>query len=92
MKVALSSAVISEGGVQCRVLVSAVCSRSIAHVSCCSEWTTDIANMVTVSGEKWQCEGTSLVHLQLSSGASPNVRPCVIATEPLGFAFILGMD
>ena len=68
------------------------CSRSIAHVSCCKEWSNDTISMITVNGEEWQCEGTGLVRFQLSRGTAADVRVCVTATRLLGYTFILGMD
>lgn len=83
---------LSVEGVRRRVLVDTGCSRSIVHVSCCKAWTKGAVDMVTVSGEKWQCEGTGVVHLQLSSGASIDICVCVTTAKPLGFMVILGMD
>lgn len=48
--------------------------------------------MITVSGEKWRCEGTGTVRLQLSSGTFADVCVYVTSAKPLGFAFSLGMD
>ena len=92
MNVALPSAVVSVGGVQRCVLVDSGCSMSIAHVSCCEEWSKDLVSMVTVSGEEWQCDGTGFVRLQCGVGTAVELRVCVTARKPLGYTFILGMD
>lgn len=88
----LPSAVVSVEGVQRRVLVDTGCSHSIAHISCCKEWRKSAVNMVTVSGEEWQCEGTGTVRLQVSCGAYVDINVIVTTSKPLGFSFLLGMD
>ncbi|KAK8374447.1 hypothetical protein O3P69_012045 [Scylla paramamosain] len=68
----LPSAMVSVEGVHRRVLVDTGCSRSIVHVSCCRVWTKGAIDMVTVSEEKWQCEGTE----------KPKI--CVVANTVVG--------
>ena len=92
MSEALPCVIVSVEGVRHRVLVDTGCSRSVVHVSCCKAWTKGAVDMVTVSGEKWQCEGTDVVRLQLSGGASTDICVCVTTTKPLGFMVILGMN
>lgn len=92
MSEALPCAVVSVDGVCRRVLVDTGCSVSVVHVACCKSWMKGAVDMVTVSGEKWRCEGTSIVHLQLSGGAATDIRVCVTTAKPLGFMAILGMN
>ncbi|MPC58730.1 uncharacterized protein LOC123504848 [Portunus trituberculatus] len=88
----LPSAVVRVDGVQRLVLVDTGCSRSIAYVLCCKAWEEGGVSMVTISSEEWKCEGKGLVCLQVSSGPSANISVSVVASKPLGFTFILGMD
>lgn len=89
---ALPCTVLKVEGTKCRVLIDTGCSCSIVNVSCCKSWTREGIDLVTVSGEKWKCEGVGKVHLQLSTGASVNLCVSVTTSTPLGFKFILGMD
>lgn len=61
------------------------CSRSVAHISCCKAWKKSIVNMVTVSGETWQCEVTSTIRIQVSNGACADTDVIVTAVKSLGF-------
>lgn len=92
MNKALPSTVLKVEGTERRVLVDTGCSRSIANISCCKSWTRKDVDLVTVSGEKWKCEGVSNVLLQLDCGASVDICVSVTTSMPLGFKFILGMD
>lgn len=79
-------------GVQRRMLVDTGCPYSVDHISCCKAWRKSAVNMVTVSGEEWQCEGTGTVLLQVSCGAYVDIYVIVTASKPLGFSFLLRMD
>ena len=92
MSESIPCVIVSVEGVRHRVLVDTGCSLSVVHVSCCKAWTKGAVDMVTVSGEKWQCEGTGVVRLQLSGGASTDICAYVTTTKPLGFMVILDMN
>ena len=79
-------------GVSCEALVDTGCTKSIAHVSLCSNWRRQVVSVTTLSGEWHQCEGTGKVHVQLPSGAAVSVDVLVVASRPLNFDFILGMN
>lgn len=49
-------------------------------------------NVTTVSGEHYQCMGTSSVSIQLFSGASVTMSALVVTFKPLNYDFILGMN
>ena len=79
-------------GVSCDALVDTGCTKSIAHVSMCSRWTRKDVCVTTVSGERYSCQGTSVVNVQLPSGVYAFVEVLVVSTRPLNFNFILGMN
>lgn len=88
----LPIAEVSVEGVSQRALVDSGCSRSVAHISCCNGWRKGAVNMLTVSGEEWQCEGTGTVRLQVNDGAYADIDVIVTTVKPLGFSFLLGID
>ncbi|KAK4294952.1 hypothetical protein Pmani_032459 [Petrolisthes manimaculis] len=76
----------------CETLVDTGCTRCIAHVSLCSQWTRENVSVRTVSGEFYECMGTGVVQVQLPSGVSVSLNVIVVPSKPLNFDFILGMN
>ena len=79
-------------GVSADALVDTGCTKCIVHVSLCPRWKRDNVNVTTVSGERYQCMGTSEVQIQLFSGACVTVSALVVPFKPLDYDFILGMN
>lgn len=78
--------------VSCGALVDTGCTKGIVHVSMCFRWTRKDMCVTTVSGERYSCQGTSVVRVQLPSGVHAFVEVLVVSTRPLNFNFILGMN
>ncbi|MPC63074.1 hypothetical protein E2C01_057166 [Portunus trituberculatus] len=68
-----------------------MCSRCVAHISCCRKWRKEDVAILTISEEQ-KCEGMGVMHLQLDNGASVDVKVFVVSDKPLGFPFVLGMN
>lgn len=79
-------------GVNCNALVDTGCTRCIIYAPLCAQWKKENINVTTVSGERYQCMGTSSVHIQLFSGESVIVSALVVPFKPLNYDFILGMN
>ena len=79
-------------GVNCDAFIDTGCTKCIVHAPLCSQWTRESVNVTTVSGERYQCMGTSQVRVQLRSGASATVSALVVPFKPLHYDFILGMN
>lgn len=92
MKGALPKVRLNINDVNCEALVDTGSTKCIAHVSLCSSWTKERVNVVTVSGESYECMGSGVVQVCLASGVSVPVSVVVVSSKPLNFAFILGMN
>ncbi|KAK3880555.1 hypothetical protein Pcinc_014951 [Petrolisthes cinctipes] len=79
-------------GVSCRALVDKGCTKRLVHVSLCSSWTRQNLCVTTMSGERYVCDGTGTLSVQLKSGVSSQVEVLVLSARPLNFDFILGMN
>ena len=64
----------------------------VAYVSVCRNWSRDAVSVMTVSGDRYWCEGTGEVEVRLQSGESVSVRVLVVPRKPLNFEFILRMN
>ena len=83
---------VSVDGATCDALLDTGCSLCVAHVSVCRNWNRDAVSVMTVSGDRYWCEGTGVVEVRSQSGESVSVRVLVVSRKPLGFEFILGMN
>ena len=92
MRGALLTVSLNVNDVNCEALVDTGSTKCIAHVSLCSRWTAERVNVVTVSGESYECMGSGVVQVCLASGVSVPVSVVVASSMPLNFAFILGMN
>lgn len=79
-------------GVSTEALIDTGSTKCIAHVSLCPHWSKENVEVVTVSGESYQCMGTGVVQVQLASGMSVSVSAIIVPSKPLNFGFILGMN
>lgn len=79
-------------GVNCNALIDTGCTRCIIYAPLCAQWKKENINVTTVSGEHYQCMGTSSVSIQLFSGASVTMSALVVTFKPLNYDFILGMN
>lgn len=68
MRGALPTVRLTINGMDCETLVDTGCTRCIAHVSLCSQWTRENVSVRTVSGEFYECLGTGVVQVRLPSG------------------------
>ena len=73
-------------------LVDSGCSRCIIYEQCCVSWERKNVNVVTVNGQKQNCEGVGHIRLQVSDGKSVEVDAFVTNFKPLGFECILGLN
>lgn len=92
MNQALPITAVSVDGTRLDALVDTGCSVSIAHVSCCKSWRRQDVRIVTMGERVHRCEGTGVVCLKLSGGATVNIDVYVVSSKTLGFSFILGMN
>ena len=83
---------LSVDGAACDALLDTGCSLCVAHVSVCRNWSRDAVSVMTVSGDRYWCEGTGVVEVRSQSGDAVSVRVLVVSRKPLGFEFILGMN
>ncbi|KFD64469.1 hypothetical protein M514_10797 [Trichuris suis] len=74
------------------VLVDTGSSKCIIHNSSCKDWKRKKIKVTAVDGNELRCEGEGVVHVQPSGRSLIHVEAIVVATRPLGFEFILGMN
>ncbi|XP_043239685.1 uncharacterized protein LOC122390607 [Amphibalanus amphitrite] len=82
------------GGSRCRrvALIDSGCTRTLVHESVCHQWRRSAAEVITVNGQRLQCEGAAEVRLAVPGCRAVEVSALVIRERPLGFAVIVGMD
>ena len=73
-------------------LIDSGCSRCIVYEPCCASWERKNVSVVTVNGQKQNCEGIGRVCLQVGDGESVEVDAFVTSFKPLGFECILGVN
>ena len=73
-------------------LIDSGCSRCIVYEPCCASWERKNVSVVTVNGQKQNCEGIGRVCLQVGDGESVEVYVFVTSFKPFGFECILGVN
>ena len=89
---ALPRAVVQVNGHECQVLVDTGCTRTIVQAAWGGEWRKRNVAMVTVSEQKWMCQGVTVASIEVEGGVTVHVEAYVTNVRPLGFPCILGMD
>jgi len=73
-------------------LIDSGCSQCIVYELCCVSWNRKSVTMVTVNGQKQNCEGVGRICLQVSDGKPVEVNALVTNFKRLGFECILGLN
>ena len=73
-------------------LIDSGCTRTLVHESVCRQWRRGAAEVITVSGQRLQCEGAAEIRLAVPGCRAVEVSALVIRERPLGFVVIAGMD
>lgn len=73
-------------------LIDSGCSQCIVYEPCCISWTRKNVTVVTVNGQKQNCEGVGRICLQVGDSKPVEVDALVTNFRPLGFECILGLN
>ena len=72
-------------------LLDSGCSKSLAFVGLCTEWTEEKRSIVTINGQRQECLGLCRLNIDVQ-GTAVCVEVLVLPFKPLNYSVILGMN